>query len=47
MMHDIVQLGHFFISHFESYVNEGVSRHNLGLDHSQFQIRFKGLSGLD
>ena len=45
-MLDIVLLGHSVINHFERFVNEDDSRHNLGLDSSQFRIRFKGLSGL-
>ena len=46
MMLDFVLFGHSFIRHFERFVNEDDSRHNLGLDPSQFRIRFKGLSGL-
>ena len=47
MMLDIVLFGHSFIRHFERFVNEDDSRHNLGLDPSQFRIRFKNLSGLN
>ena len=46
MMQDIVLFGHSFFRHFERFVNVDDSRHNLGLDPSQFRIRFKGLSGL-
>ena len=46
IMHDIVLFGHSFINHLESYIDKDVSRNNLGLDISQYNVRFKGLSGL-
>ena len=46
IMRDIVLFGHSFINHLESYIDKDVSRNNLGLDISQYNVRIKGLSGL-
>ena len=45
-MSDVVLFGHSFIDHLRRYVCQDVSRYNLGLDPTQFNVRFHGLSGL-